>query len=143
MGVISLKDFNNPNTRREIIMSHYSSPKLKDKLERNDLDAYSNHCVDELHIQWEFEGDKLKTAKWDGVGCAVFQSSADIFLENAIGKTKDEIQELTIQYENLINQNGKEYNEELLGELMVFKNVKVQLNRLNCANLVSQVILKK
>lgn len=143
MGVISLKDFNNPNTRREIIMSHYSSPKLKDKLERNDLDAYSNHCVDELHIQWEFEGDRLKTAKWDGVGCAVFQSSADIFLENAIGKTKDEIQELTIQYENLINQNGKEYNEELLGELMVFKNVKVQLNRLNCANLVSQVILKK
>lgn len=143
MGVIFLKDFNNPNVRREIIMSHYSSPRLKSKLERNDLDAYSNHCVDELHIQWEFEGDRLKTAKWDGVGCAVFQSSSDIFLETAIGKTKEEIQDLAVQYENLINQNGKEYDAVLLDELMVFKNVKVQLNRLNCANLVSQVILKK
>lgn len=134
-------DFNNPNTRREVIMKHYSTPTLKSEIKRNDVEAFSNHCVDELHIEWEFDSDKLKTAKWDGKGCAVFQSSSDIFLELSIGKTFEEIKELANEYEKLINQDG-DVNEEMLKELMVFQNVKTQLNRLHCANMISQAILK-
>ena len=123
-------------------MKHYSHPIHKKELERKDISKYSSQCVDELHIQFEWNGDILKTAKWDGIGCAVFQSSSDIFIGLMIGKTKKMIKNLVDNYENLINQNGKEYNKELLGELMIYQNVKAQLNRLNCANMISQAIIK-
>ena len=142
MVVISLMDYNDSNIRRELIMKHYSTPHLKSTLKRNDIDAYSNHCVDELHIQWEFEGDILKKANWDGQGCAVFQSSSDIFLLLSIGKSKKEIKELAINYENLINNNNEIIDESMLKDLMIYKNVKTQLNRLDCANMISQAILK-
>lgn len=137
-----MADFNNQNVRREIIMKHYSSPDNKGEIDKSDIDQYSNHCVDELHIQWSFENNKLSNVKWDGIGCAVFQSSSDIFLNIAKNKTLEEIKDLANQYENLINQNGQPFDEELLSELMVYKNVKEQLNRLNCANMISQAILK-
>ena len=130
------------NLKREIIMEHYSSPKLKTQIEKADVDHYSQQCVDELHIKWEFASDKLKSANWDGKGCAIFQSSADIFLGYAIGKTKEEIINLANKYEDMIHQRETNIDEEHLKELSVFHNVKTQLNRLYCADMISQAILK-
>ena len=137
-----MKDYNDNNLRREIIMKHYSTPDNKESIENPDLSHFSNHCVDELHIKWEFDDNVLKMAKWDGIGCAVFQSSSDIFLNIIKNKNKDEIKKVALEYEKLINQSNEEIDLELIGDLQVFKNVKKQLNRLNCANMVSQAILK-
>lgn len=142
MEVIFLKDYNDNNVRREIIMEHYSKPKNKEIIEKADLSNFSNHCVDELHIKWEFDNNRVKTAKWDGIGCAVFQSSADIFIDMIKDMPKEKVIELANAYEDLINQRDSG-DEQLLGDLMVFKNVKSQLNRLNCANMVSQAIIKE
>lgn len=142
MGVISLKDYKNPNIRRELIMKHYSTPSFKNALSEADINAYSNHCVDELHISLTFNSNVLKTAKWDGIGCAIFQSSTDIMLGLIIGKTKEEINYLLINYENLINQINEKVDEEAIGKLMIYSDVKAQLNRLNCANMVSQALIK-
>ncbi len=135
--------YNNPNTRRKIIMKHYSNPQLKRKLINESFSHFSTQCVDELHIKWTFKDNVLKEVYWDGQGCAVFQASTDIFLLKSINKTKNEIIEISINYENMINQNKKIWSECLLGELVIFKNVKTQLNRLKCADMVSQAILKK
>lgn len=129
--------------KREVMMEHYSNPKFKGKLEKQDISYHSTQCVDELHIEWEFVSDKLKKAKWDGVGCAVFQSSADIFIELIINKSKQEIIDLAYEYENMINQSNNDYDLEKLGKLAVYSNVKSQLNRLYCANMISQAILKE
>lgn len=135
--------YNDPTVRRDLIMKHYSAPILKKELEREDINHFSTQCVDELHIQWTFERGVLKEANWNGIGCAVFQSSSDIFLIQIINKTKEEILEIAQQYENMINQNKKGWSPEIIKDLAIFENVKAQLNRLNCANMVSQSILKK
>lgn len=138
-----MTDYNNPNIRRELIMKHYSAPDNKEKIEKPNLSHYSNHCVDELHIKWEFSSNRLKSIKWDGIGCAVFQSSTDIFINQIKNKEKNEILRVSIEYENLINNNGEFFDERNLGDLMIFKNVKSQLNRLNCANMISQLMIKE
>ena len=130
------------NLKREVIMDYYSTPKLKSKLESTDIDHFSTQCVDEIHIKWDFENGKLTKVNWDGVGCAVCLSSTDMFLEKTLNKSKDEILELAYQYENMINQNGQPYDENLLEKLLVYSNVKSQLNRLYCANMISQAIIK-
>ncbi|NQZ66334.1 MAG: iron-sulfur cluster assembly scaffold protein [Mycoplasmatales bacterium] len=135
--------YNNPHIRRKIIMKHYSKPDLKEKLIKEDFSHYSSQCVDELHIKWRFDNGIIKEVNWDGKGCAVFQSSTDIFLSKIINKNRKEILEIAQNYENMINQNGQKWLESLLGELVIFENVKKQLNRLNCANMISQAIIKE
>ena len=133
--------FNDLTKRREIIMQHYLHPIYKQEILKPDVSYYSTQCVDELHIKWIWKDNKLMDIKWFGLGCAIFQSSSDIFVSLLIGKTKKEILNITIEYEKMINQN-KKFNEKILKELVIFQNVKLQLNRLNCANMISQLILK-
>ncbi|MCK5867561.1 MAG: iron-sulfur cluster assembly scaffold protein [Mycoplasmataceae bacterium] len=127
----------NPDEKRELIMKHYSTPQFKKEIANSSIDHFSQQCVDELHI--EINGNKIT---WDGIGCAVFQSSTDIFISKIQGSKKEEIIELIENYENMINGNGKEFDVEMLGKLLIFVDVKKHLNRLHCANMVSQAFNK-
>ena len=63
-----------------------------------------------------------------------------IFLRKIIGKSVSEVKELIENYENLINE--KEYDEELLGELMAYDTIYMQPNRKHCALLPVDTIKK-
>ncbi|MCK5806941.1 MAG: hypothetical protein KAG91_00925 [Mycoplasmataceae bacterium] len=127
----------NPEQKRELIMKHYSTPTFKREEITSSIDHFSQQCVDELHIQ--LSKDEVL---WSGVGCAIFQSSSDIFISKIQNSSKEEILKLVENYENMINDNGESFNEELLGELLIFRDVKKHLNRLHCANMISQSLNK-
>lgn len=136
-----MTSFKDIDIKRKLIMKHYNKPLFyKEFNEKANIDSYSNQCVDQFHLKWKFKNQKLIEVFWYGKGCAIFKASIDIFLELSLNKTKHEILNLATEYEKMINQ--KSFNEKMMGKLIIFQNVKKQLNRLNCANMISQAIIK-
>ncbi len=140
MGVISLTSYNDPMVKRKIIMERYSNPVHKGEIEGVEMiERFSTQCVDKMKLFLKWENDILIDVKHDSVGCAVFLSSLDLFIDYIIGKNKEEIKEIVKNYDTMINQSG-EYNKEQLDKLIIFDNVKTHLNRLLCANMISEAL---
>lgn len=129
--------------KTEIIMKHYSKPINKvEKLDKNIKQVYlhSSSCVDEIFLHLEIKSKKIVDGKFEGVGCAVCLSSSDIFLEEIKNKTIEEAKTIALNYHNLINQ--EKFDEDKVGKLVIFSNVKTHLNRLNCASLIEEAFQK-
>lgn len=123
-------------------MKHYMKPVLKiDKKDNESVYYHSTQCVDELFLYIEMEGNTFKDVKWFGQGCAVFQSSTDLFLLSIIDKDINHVQTLIESYESLIDRVGS-YDEKLLGDLMIYFNVNEHLNRATCAKMVIEALKK-
>ncbi|VEU59310.1 iron-sulfur cluster assembly scaffold protein [Mesomycoplasma neurolyticum] len=128
--------------KRQIIMDYYLNPRFKkeniDKTNSHYL--HSNNCVDEIWINLKIEDNILKNAEFEAIGCAVFLSSTDIFLEIAKNKTIDEIKLIVENYDNLIHKKSENIKKNILEKLLVFEDVKTHLNRLECANMISKIV---
>ena len=85
---------------REIIIDHYKNPRNKGKIGESDYSFEDDNplCGDHLQIDLKTdEKDVVSDAKFDGHGCAMSMSSADILIENILGKHIEEIKSLTKQ----------------------------------------------
>ncbi|NQZ28988.1 MAG: iron-sulfur cluster assembly scaffold protein [Mycoplasmatales bacterium] len=126
--------------KRKIIMERYSNPIHKGKIEKAEMiERFSTQCVDKMKLFLKWEKNILVDAKHESVGCAVFLSSLDLFIDYIIGKNKEQIKDIVRNYNIMINQSG-EYNKEQLDKLIIFDNVKTHLNRLLCANMISETL---
>lgn len=126
-------------------MNYYLNPTRKKEadFEIKNLKTYyhhSNNCVDEITlIRMESEGDYF----YQATGCAIFLASTDIFLEEASKSNFSKIEELSIAFEKLINQEKMSDHElDLIGKLSVFSNVKKHLNRVECSLMITKVLKK-
>ena len=129
------------NLRREIILDNYQNPFHKDTKD-NYLKINTNNesCIDNIDIYFLFEGDVLKDIAFNGEACAISTSATSILLRNVIGKTKKEISNILLNYDNMINE--KEYDKDLLKDLNVYDEIYLQPNRKNCALLPANAIRK-
>ena len=93
----------------------------------------SDTCIDDLDIQVKFDGDKIADVRYDGEACAICTSSTSIMSELVIGKTKEEAKRIIENYMNMIYE--RDYDEDLLEEAIAFKNTHKQANRIKCATL--------
>ncbi len=135
-----MTSYNDPMVKRKIIMERYSDPIHKGTLENAEMiERFSTQCVDKMKLFLKWEGDVLVDVKHDSVGCAVFLSSLDLFIDYIVGKTKEEIRSVVTNYDTMINQSG-EYDKVQLDKLIIFDNVKTHLNRLLCANMISEAL---
>ncbi len=135
-----MTSYNDPMVKRKIIMERYSNPIHKGELKDSEIiERFSTQCVDKMKLFLKWNGDILVDIKHDSVGCAVFLSSLDLFIDYIIGKSKVEIRDIVNDYDAMINQAG-EYNKEHLDKLVIFDNVKTHLNRLLCANMISEAL---
>ena len=82
----------------------------------------------------------IKDVKFSGVGCAISTSATDIMCNLLRNKTIDEAKKIISNYLSMIDK--KPYDEELLGELYSYENVNRQANRINCAKIGINAILK-
>jgi nitrogen fixation NifU-like protein len=85
---------------REIIIEHYKNPGYRGKLDPHDFSfADSNPlCGDHIEVTLRVgAGGVISEAAFDGHGCAISQASADLLLESIIGKSLDEVKQLTKQ----------------------------------------------
>jgi len=85
---------------REVIIDHYKNPQYRGHLEPNDIQYEDDNplCGDHLEITLQIdEENRVRDGRFDGKGCAISQASADLLIENIIGKSMDEVKKLSKQ----------------------------------------------
>jgi len=120
--------------KRTIILENYQNPKNRGLIEDDSYEkknTNSESCIDQIDLQIKVENDVVKDIRFDGEACAICTSSTSIMINSLIGKELDKALEIIDNFENMINE--KEYNEELLGEAIVYSNISKQPNRKKCA----------
>ena len=131
------------NLRREIIMDNYQDPMNRGLIEDDSylkVNTNSESCIDNLDYMMKIDDNKIIDIRFDGEACAISTSATSIMIRSLIGKSIKEAKILLNNYKNMINE--KEYDEELLGELIVYDEIYKQPNRKNCA-LLPTVALDK
>ena len=131
-----MRSLDDPQLLREIIMDHYDHPRNRGLVEDETykkVNMNSDTCIDDLDIQVKFDGDKIADVRYDGEACAICTSSTSIMSELVIGKTKEEAKRIIENYMNMIYE--RDYDEDLLEEEIAFKNTHKQSNRIKCATL--------
>ena len=87
----------------------------------------------------------MTDAKYEAVGCGVFLASCDLAIDLFLNKSKTEISKLLDLYFKMINKKLDDKNIaslKKLEKLQVFENVKVHLNRLECASIIYRAFKK-
>lgn len=131
------------NLRREIILDNYQEPMNRGLIED---DSYiktrtsSESCIDDLSFMMKIENGVVKDIRFDGEACAISTSATSMMIRSLIGKSVEDARKILTNYSNMINE--KEYDEELLGELVVYDEICKQPNRKNCALLPENAIDK-
>lgn len=122
------------NLKRTIILENYQNPTNKGLI--ND-DSYINvnmnneSCIDEINLMVKVEEEKIVDIRFDGEACAICTSATSVMINTLIGKTIAEVKEIYQNYENMINENS--YDENLLGDAIVYDDIARQPNRKKCA----------
>jgi len=120
--------------KRDIILEHYQSPFHKGLVDNDNyirINSRNASCVDNIDVMVLFDNGVIIDVRFTGDACAICTSATSIMIKTLIGKTIDEAQEIINNFENMINE--KEYDEEVLEELLVYDTVYKQPNRKNCA----------
>ena len=85
---------------REIIIERYKDPQFKKELDPHDISFEDENplCGDQLRVDLRVGEDGVVTdAGFSGHGCAISQASADLLMENIIGKILEDIKKMTKQ----------------------------------------------
>lgn len=131
------------NLRREIILDNYQDPMNRGLIDDSSylkVNTNSESCIDNLDYMMKIVDGKIVDIRFDGEACAISTSASSIMIRNLIGKSVDDAKCILNNYKNMISE--KEYDEELLGELIVYDEISKQPNRINCALLPSVAIDK-
>ena len=127
---------NDPMITREIIMDHYENPRNKglvDDPRYIKVNMNSESCIDDIDIQILVIDNIIKDFRFDGVGCTIATSSTSILSELVINNSVEHAYEIIKQYQDMIKELP--YDEEMLQEAVVFKDVSKQANRIKCATI--------
>ena len=125
---------NDPMIKRGIIMDHYENPRNKglvDDPRYLKINMNSESCIDDIDIQILVENNIIKDFRFDGVGCTISTASTSILSELVINESVEKAYEIIKEYDNMIKELP--YDEMLLQEAVVFKDVSKQANRIKCA----------
>ena len=131
------------NLKREIILDNYQNPDNKGLIDDDSyvkVNTNSESCIDNLDFMMKVEDNIIKDIKFDGEACAISTSATSIMIRKLIGKSIEEAREILTNYNNMINE--KDYDKELLGELLVYDEMYKQPNRKGCALLPEEAIEK-
>lgn len=123
-----------PILRREIMLDNYEHPMNRGLVEDSSyikVNTNNESCIDNLDLMYKIEDGRLVDIRFDGEACAISTSATSIMIKSLIGKNKEEILELLENYENMIDE--KEYDSDILGELVVYNEIYRQPNRKKCA----------
>jgi len=83
---------------REQIIDRYKNPHHRGSLDPHDLSYEDDNplCGDHIKIEMRVNGNGIiSDAVFDGRGCSISQASADLLVENVIGKSIEEVKLLS------------------------------------------------
>ena len=132
-----------PILRREMILDHYHHPKNKGLIEDDryiKINTNNESCIDNLDIMYRIEDGVIEDIRFDGDACAISTSATSVMISTIIGKNKEDALKIIENYENMIHE--REYDAEILGELVLYDEIYKQPNRKNCALLPFESLKK-
>lgn len=94
---------------REVIVDRYKNPIYRGTLDPHDISFEDDNplCGDHIRVDVRVDANNTVTeARFDGHGCAISQASADLLMETILGKSLDEVKELT--KEDILDMLGLE-----------------------------------
>jgi nitrogen fixation NifU-like protein len=126
---------------RELILDHYRHPRHKGTLDHASTRAegFNPLCGDEIEVQLELEGDRIKDIAFKGRGCSISQASGSMMTDAVVGLSKDEALSLLTAFKRLMTDPDVEPAEEL-GDLEAFQGVAKFPVRVKCATLAWHVL---
>ncbi|WP_041138341.1 Fe-S cluster assembly sulfur transfer protein SufU [Beduini massiliensis] len=131
-----MRSLDDPMLLREIIMDHYEYPRNRELTQEagyKRVNMDSETCIDNIDIQAKIENGIIEDIRFDGEACAICTASTSIMSELLAGKSIKDARYIIEQYMNMIYE--KDYDEEILEEAIAFKNTHKQANRIKCATL--------
>ena len=129
------------NLKREIILDNYQDPMNRGLFDDDTyikVNTSSESCIDNLDFMIKVVDNKIIDIRFDGEACAISTSATSIMIRSLLGKRLDEVNEILINYKNMINEEL--YDTEILGELNVYDEICKQPNRKGCALIPSRAI---
>lgn len=85
---------------RELIIDRYKNPHFRGTLDPHDITFEDDNplCGDHIRIDLRVDGeDRVSEVAFDGHGCAISQATADLLAESVVGKTLDEVKQISKQ----------------------------------------------
>ena len=128
---------------REVILDHYRNPRHRGSLETPDAhgDGTNPLCGDEVAIDVELTDGRITDIAVLGTGCAISQASASMMTDAVLGKSIDEVAEITHRFKRMMDiEEGDagldpERPGAVLGDLEVLSGVRRLPVRIKCADL--------
>ncbi len=123
---------------QELVLDHNNRPRNKRAMEdaSNTADGYNPLCGDQVSVFLKVEDGVIADVSFQGVGCAISQSSASMMTQNVKGKTVEEAGELFEVFHSMVTRDpGEDFDSGSLGELEALAGVCAFPNRIKCASL--------
>ena len=132
-------------TKRSIILDNYQD--ISNRIRHDNDTSYSktntrsNTCIDNLDIYLKIEDNIIKDISFDGEACVISTSTTNIMSNLLKGKSVDEAIEIIDNYKAMIDED--DYNEDVIGEAIVYDDIYKQPARIKCATLSWDGIYKE
>jgi len=128
---------------RQVILDHYRNPRHSGSIDHPDSTAEGHNplCGDEVTIEVKLGEGVITDAAVRGRGCSISQASASMMAETIVGKTVDEVADLTHQVKSMLTiEDGDpgldpERPGAVLGDLEALAGVRQFPVRIKCADL--------
>ena len=123
---------------QELVLDHNNRPRNKRVMEdaSNTADGYNPLCGDQVSVFVKVENGVVADVSFQGVGCAISQSSASMMTQNVKGKPVEEAVALFEMFHTMVTRDpSADFDGSSLGELEALAGVCAFPNRIKCASL--------
>ena len=123
---------------QELVLDHNNRPRNKRVMEdaSNTADGYNPLCGDQVSVFLKVEDGVIADVSFQGVGCAISQSSASMMTQNVKGKPVEEAEALFEMFHTMVTRDpSADFDGSSLGELEALAGVCAFPNRIKCASL--------
>jgi nitrogen fixation NifU-like protein len=126
---------------QEVIIDHARSPRNFGNVENitHHAEGFNPLCGDQLSLELEIENDKIKEAKFRGMGCAISTASASLMTQFLKDKTVVEAEKILQEFIEMVTKHANtDYSH--LDKLAILAGVHEYPARVKCATLAWQTL---
>ena len=128
---------------REVILDHYRNPRHRGKLDDAQFHAegLNPSCGDEFSLDVTVQDSVVVDVGTQGQGCSISQASGSMMADAIVGKSLDEVRELTSLFKRMMAIEDGESPVDparpgaVLGDLEALQGVRKFPVRIKCADL--------
>jgi nitrogen fixation protein NifU and related proteins len=124
---------------REVVLAHGRAPRNRGRLAGATHAAEGDNplCGDRVRVELALEGDRVRDARFEGVGCTVALASASLMTEALKGRSVAEVRALADRMDEICTGRPARApaGDAVLGPLAAFAGVRHYPARARCATL--------